>query len=628
MYELLPSRKRQIVGADSHMIFRIVALAAFLLCLAGGPALAQQAKAAAKSGKSGQQAQDKDVQGIPYTAELQGDVGEELRALVTGSLDTFTLQQKPPRTKNLLRRRMEDDLPTLKKILSSRGYFKGKIETALTQGQEGLLAVFTVQPGPRFRFGELRIAPTPKSDPKAPLPAPAAVGLERGAPYTAKAVLDAQSAILKALGQGGYPFPQIADRKVIANHDTNEVSVTFSVVTGPKSGFGETTISGLEHVEPAYAQHFIPWEKGQQFDERLLDKARARLVQTGLFSMATFEKQKITEDGLTPIHIKIVERKPRTVRAGLRYRTDTGIGGKVEWEHRTLLGNGERFHASLDADQVKQELMASFRKPTFMDDDLSLLVEQRITRERDDAYDGESSQTSAGVEYQLGKNLTLGAGVAYRLSRVKDDDEDEETFGLLSFPAFLSWDSRNDLLNPTRGWRFNLSGAPYVDTLGTSSHFVQLQTSFTHYMRLIGEDTLIFATRGMLGTTQGAGLDEVPKDIRFYAGGGNSVRGFAYRMAGDLDSDDNPVGGRSVFEATGELRWRFLGDFGLVAFTDVGRAYADTFPDLDQELFIGAGMGLRYYSFVGPVGVDVAIPLNPRDADDRYQIYVSLGQSF
>lgn len=606
------------------MIFRLVVYILCCLTLLASPLrllAAEQAEAEAPQGQA-------ETPTITYTAELQGPVDETLRELITASVDTFTLQEQPPRTRRLLQLRMTNDEPTIKKILSSQGYFKGTIKTELKKGAEGLLALITVDPGPRFSFGELRIVPTGDSPPKAPLPAPAEVGLEQGAPYQAKAILDAQEKILATLGNNGYPYPKISERKVVADHADNKVSVVFEVQTGPKADFGPTSVSGLEYVDADYVLDQLPWEVGQEFDERLLDKARANLIGTGLFSMAVFEKDPLTEDDQTPLRLEMVERKPRTVRAGLRYRTDTGVGGKVEWEHRTLFGKGEHFHVALDADQVKQELAATFKKPSVFDDDLSLLVEQKVLRERDDAYNGESLHSSVGLEYKIDRNLTAGMGVAYRLSRIEEDDKDDETYGLLSFPAFLNWDSRNDLLNPTKGWRFTLSGAPYFDTLGNASDFFQSQASFTHYIRLIGEDTLILATRGLLGLTQGAQLDDVPKDVRFYAGGGSSIRGFAYRMAGDLDKDDNPVGGRSVFEATGELRWRFLGDFGLVAFTDVGRAFSDQFPDFDNELFVGAGAGVRYYSFVGPVGVDLAIPLNPRDQDDKYQIYVSLGQSF
>ncbi len=599
-------------------------LASLLLCPVPGPCAARGDAAA-----NGAQEQDAALKG--YTAQLQGASSEDMQELITASLDTFTLQDSPPRTRNLLLRRMHDDIPTLQKVLSSRGYFKGKIATALEEGPDGQpVAVFTVTPGPRFSFGKLRIMPTGDSDPKAPLPSLEQAGLSAGQPYTAKAVLSAQSSILETLGNSGYPFPDIANRKVVADHATDTVNVEFHVKTGPTATFGPVSITGLEYVDAEYVHRKLPWKQGQIYDASLVEKARATLIQSGLFAMAAFDKLEMTPEGELPMQLEMTERKPRTFRAGVRNRTDTGPGGKVEWEHRTLFGEGEHFRASLDADMVKQELLASFRKPSFLMDKASLLVEERLVREHDDAYEGETLVSSVGMEYQLSKSLSAGMGVSYRFSRIRDADEekDNELFGLFSVPAYLRWDNRNDILNPTTGWRFDVSGAPYLDTLGTASDFLQGQISYTHSVRLVGEDTLILAMRGLLGSTQGAQLDDVPRNVRFYAGGGNSVRGYAYRKAGDLNDNGDPIGGRSVFEAAAELRWRFLGDFGIVAFADVGRACNDQFPTFDDP-FLGVGMGLRYYSFLGPIGVDVGIPTDRREGkDDRYQIYISLGQSF
>ncbi len=565
-----------------------------------------------------------------YTPVLRGVDNEELQELLTASLDTFTLQQTPPRSLNLLRRRMSDDVLTAKKVLSSRGYFKGTVKIALETGRQAPpQAIFTVAPGPRFCFGKTTILLAPQGDKKAPLPTSEEAGLVRGAPYLAKSVLSAQSFILTTLEEKGYPYPAIEDREVIADHATNTVTVDFLVQTGKIASFGSITVNGLHYVDQDYVLSKLPWTKGQLYDKRLLEKARASLIQSGLFNVVDFSKEPVNEEGVLPLTMDVVERKPRTVRAGLRYRTDTGPGAKLEWEHRTLFGNGEHFSAAVDVDKVKQQFDLTFRKPALMNDDLSLLVQQKYMRERDDAYDGDTLHSSVGLEYRLNKRLTLGAGVAYHLSRLDENDKGKETYGLLSVPAVLSWDSRNDILNPTKGWRFSLSGTPYFDTLGSSTDFMQGLVSYTHYLRLIGEDTLILALRGLLGVTQGAQLDDVPSNVRFYAGGGSSIRGYAYRKAGDLDKDGDPIGGRSVFESTAELRWRFLGDLGMVFFTDVGRAFEDQFPNFDEELFVGAGTGFRYYSFVGPIGLDVAFPLNRRSGeDDYYQIYISLGQSF
>jgi len=100
-------------------------------------------------------------------------------------------------------------------------------------------------------------------------------------------------------------------------------------------------------------------------------------------------------------------------------------------------------------------------------------------------------------------------------------------------------------------------------------------------------------------------------------------------MAGPLQGN-TPLGGLSMLTGSLELRFKITESIGLVPFVDAGTAYLDTVPDFsEQELLYGAGLGLRYYTAIGPVRLDVAVPLKKREGvDSDYQIYVSIGQSF
>ena len=612
----------------------MITMAGLLLCLLLLPALSPAQRNATQEapGETGV-LQTPAGEITSYTTQLQGNMDKELHDLISKSLDTFTLKNQPPRSLNLLKRRMRDDLETLRKILNSHGYFKADMSTALSGPDVTPVATFNVTPGPRFHLKDIEVslrATTPEEQ-GTPLPAAEEIGLVSGAPYTSSAVLEAQSKILEILGSQERPFPEIAERKVIANRGDDTVNVSFVVTPGPRAKFGETTVEGLEHVDKEFVLMRLPWRQGQPYNATLLEKGRTVLIKTSLFAVATFEKGEIDGNGELPILVKATERKPRTFRAGLRYRTDTGPGGKLEWEHRTLFGRGEKLNLSLDADQTEQQFTASFRKPDFLHERLTLLLENSVVRERQDAYDSDSTEATAGLEYAISDRIKVTGGVGYRLSDVNDNG-DKEIFGLVSLPASLRWDTRDDFLDPGSGGLLSCFFTPYFDTLGNAANFLKTQVGYSHYFQLVSGKRLILAVRGKLGVSAmdgGGGLYSIPADVRYYAGGGGSIRGYAYKTAGDLDEDEDPTGGRSLLEATAELRWRFYQDFGMVAFVDAGRYYEQTVPDVGQQLFIGAGVGARYYSAMGPIGLDIAFPLNRRDGiDDWFQIYISLGQSF
>ena len=120
---------------------------------------------------------------------------------------------------------------------------------------------------------------------------------------------------------------------------------------------------------------------------------------------------------------------------------------------------------------------------------------------------------------------------------------------------------------------------------------------------------------------------EIPPDKLFFAGGGGSVRGYGYKSIGVPGPGGIVTGGRYLLEASLEARYKVTNDIGVVGFVDGGYVAADTFPGLD-DLRVGAGIGLRYYTGLGPLRLDAAVPLNKHAGDPDYALYVGIGQAF
>jgi translocation and assembly module TamA len=106
------------------------------------------------------------------------------------------------------------------------------------------------------------------------------------------------------------------------------------------------------------------------------------------------------------------------------------------------------------------------------------------------------------------------------------------------------------------------------------------------------------------------------------------VRGYQYNTLGPTAPNGAIIGGRSLFEASAELRARVTDTIGVVPFIDAGNAFASSAPDFSRPLQMAAGLGLRYYTSIGPLRLDVAAPINPRRGDKPVAVYVSIGQSF
>jgi translocation and assembly module TamA len=157
--------------------------------------------------------------------------------------------------------------------------------------------------------------------------------------------------------------------------------------------------------------------------------------------------------------------------------------------------------------------------------------------------------------------------------------------------------------------------------------YLKVQTQGTAYYPLGREARTVLAARLHLGSIFNGTIPQIPASKRFFAGGGGSVRGYAYQAVGPRLSDGTPQGGSSLMEASAEVRHTLSRRWGVAAFVDAGAVGTNQFPGVN-ELAVGAGLGVRYNLGFGPLRLDVAAPLTKRRGEAPFQIYVSIGQSF
>ena len=201
---------------------------------------------------------------------------------------------------------------------------------------------------------------------------------------------------------------------------------------------------------------------------------------------------------------------------------------------------------------------------------------------------------------------------------------------LAGFRTGVKFDNTDNFLDPTRGSRLQVDVSPFHDFGGFNESFLSSSLHSSHYLSVDDDGDFVVAGRTRIGTIVGADRDKVPAANLFFAGGGGSVRAFGFQRLGPLDSELDPIGGRSVVELGLEFRARITESFGIVPFIEGGNVYEEELPEFGElDLQWGAGLGFRYYTAIGPVRLDIAVPIDKREnIDDDYQFYVSLGQAF
>ena len=520
---------------------------------------------------------------------------------------------------------------TLEKLLRSRGYYDGRVRQTVTDGE----ILYRVVPGPVYRIKSLAISMPPHL--RAGFPG---VGLAVGDPLEAEKVTAGVGIIEKYLGEKACLLNVEVDYQATIIHSENAARLVYMVEQSPEVNIGEVRIEGLATVNEEYLRKRMQLEPGDCFSRRKLDAARLRLLRSNLIAGVSSEVSE-PQDGIVDVTFLLIERNHRTIRLGVGYTSDEGAGVSAGWEHRNILGRGEKFEVEAKVNEVKQAIKSELLVPRFFRDDQEFSATAEASNEERDAYNAEALTIGGTISRRHTKHRTFSVGSELKFSQVQEEGEESENYRLLSFPLAMKIDSTDNLLDARSGATVTMEVKPYLDLKGTGTRFVKNTLVMTGY--LTGDDIKYdptLALRIKAGVISGIDNLDIPADERFYAGGGGSVRGFPYQALGprkllppqnpgDPPTLSDPIGGRALSEISLEGRFRFTETWGGVLFLDGGNAYADPQPSF-SDIYWGAGIGVRYMTAFAPLRFDIAFPLErPKDLDiGGYQVYVSLGQAF
>lgn len=608
--------------------------AGWRLALVGCLALLWSMGAApAQEPDDGEAAAAESLPGLAYEVAFVGLEEPELEELLSRVSQLAALQDRPPASLAALRRRAEEDLERFRQALRSEGFYASDLDFRIEEPAAGEAAPLRIElevvPGTLILLEDYRIDYVGSPPPGPDLPqSPEDLGLELGMAARAPEIVAAEERLARALREGGHPLVRILDRKAVVDHALGAMTVTLEVDAGPAAGFGPVAFAGLESVEEDTLQDLLPWQRGEPWDQLKVEEARLLLARSELFDSVVFEPaEAVDAEGNLPMTIRVAEADHRSIGGGVSFSTDIGPGGEVFWAHRNLFSRNEQLRLSLDASTVQQSAEAAFRKPRFLDPQQTLLSSLTLQLSDTDAFEEQSFKAFTGLERSLATIWTLTGGLEAELSELKDD-EGKRTFAIYGTPLGVRRDGSDDPLNPTEGTRLALTVTPSVGTIEDNIFFLTSNLAGSAYLSVHPEDRIILAARGRIGSIVGEATDVLPASRRLYSGGGGSVRGYEFQSIGPEDDDGDPTGGRSVVEVGAEVRFRVFGSFGLVPFVEGGIIEDSVVPKLDEDFLWAAGLGLRYFTAIGPLRLDVAVPINGRDRDDDFQFYVSLGQAF
>lgn len=487
----------------------------------------------------------------------------------------------------------------------------------------------TVETGPQFHFSRAEVAPLA---PGTEMPE----DFRRGAVALSGSIQTAVTAGLDGWRADGHAKVAVKNQSIVADHRDAMLAAQIGLAPGPVLRFGPLTVKGANRMRVARVIQIAGLTPGLRYSPAALDRAAARLRQSGVFSSVTLsEDTTITPPDVLGVTAQVVEAPLHHYSLGAEVSTLDGATLTGEWLHRNLFGGGERLTISGDVANIDAQsngmdyaLGVTLDRPATPGPDTTASLSAQVSHEDQPDFVADNLTTGLNFTHWFNPRLTGNWGVAYAFSKGHDGGGDF-LFRSLEFPLGLTWDNRDSTMDPTKGVYLGGTAKPFRG-FGITDDGLRLTLDARGYKSYGNRDALTFAARVQGGTVLGADVLRTPRDDLFYAGGGGTVRGLPYQSLGAQVLSGGKlidIGGTDFVAGSAEARWRINGTWGAVAFLDAALVDIGSVTPTGSNWGAGAGIGVRYETGFGPIRLDAALPVHG-GTRGNLQLYIGLGQSF
>jgi translocation and assembly module TamA len=627
----------------------------------------------------------------PYSVKIEPTGNKALDSSLKATSQLQSLRSSAPAGPFALIGRAQSDIERLQTVCESFGYYRREVsitivgrplddanlpETLLTMPKSPAAQVqIKIQLGPLFHLRKVTLEGDVSDK------ARGAFALESGAPAIASQVLAAGTRLQDALQEEGHAFAKVDEPLAFEDAHDPVMDVTYTATAGPVYRLGEISVQGLKRMHAAFVQQRLTIHTGDSYSPSKIERARSDLLSLGVFSGVSVQlpKQEDVKDDRVPVVFQVTERKRHAVSLTAGYSSDLGGSGGATWTDRNAFGNAEQLQVTTNlvdlggtaTKSAGYQGVVQLSKPDFLRNDQSLQYSVGLLKQDLDAYNQTAATAGISLNRTISSRWKASVGVTIEHEQIVQTEgvpnpaippvppylphEFTNHYTLLSFPITLKFDTTglaNPLVDPTHGLRLSGSVTPTESFNSTANNgqtgatstphatFVIVQGLLSTYLDLsqfgwTPEGRSVFAFRALAARAIGASEFSLPPDQRFYGGGSATARGYAYQSIGPLiNGTSTPAGGIELAAIGIEFRQRFYTNFGAALFVDAAAVTPTTglfegkFDQTRGEEGVGAGVGLRYYTPIGPVRVDVGFPIERLQTSGAFEVYVGLGQAF
>jgi translocation and assembly module TamA len=425
----------------------------------------------------------------------------------------------------------------------------------------------------------------------------------KGAILDHRAYERGKATIERTLQRLGYFDARLLDRRVEVHRGERRASIDLRWDSGPRYRFGPATFEGAQFPDPFMAR-FVPWDEGAYYEQQKIEDLQQRLAAAGFFGSIEIEPQvEARADGLVPVRIAVEPAARTAWSVGAYYETNYGAGVRLGVDRRWINDRGHSARGELEVAQALQALTAEYRIPHTSVQGAQWLVGVSARNEDTDTVQARSALLRAGVLGTWNEWTGLASVNALRGSfrvgsREVSMDRSNATvvYPELSFSRVFA----RDRIRPTRGGSLRVTARAASESLASDLDLLQVRVE-GRYVLPAGEGARLLG-RAELGWTDTNRFELLPPELRFFAGGDGSVRGYAWQDLGPVDAAGEPIGGSNVATFSLEYERNFRPAWSWAAFVDGG----NVFDGSDFEPAYGVGGGVRWSSPIGPIRLDLA----------------------
>jgi translocation and assembly module TamA len=508
----------------------------------------------------------------------------------------------------------------VREVLKPLGYYQAQVSASIDRSAKRLRLVVKVEPGDPVLIASVRILVNGPGAQEEKINE-----IVKNSPLREGEILrqdryeEFKKAIKEKAQEAGYLEADFSVHLIRITLAENKAVIELTLETGDRFFFGEITFVPPLTYPETFLKRYLAFQPGEVFSSQKLATSQMNFLSSERFLDVVIEAdQREARDNQIPIRIRLSPSKPKKVRFGIGFDTDQGFGLTGRYRDLNFNRQGNELNSELQLSERLQGLAVDYVLPGNKNLDQKKILKLGVKRELTDSYDTRSLFSQYEYVYPFGQGR-LGAGY---LRLLGEDFEvgGQKGFSTLLIPGIRFWDRRyEDPVHPVRGFWYSLETRGSAPFLGSDSLFLQFLLQGDYLVPLGKGFSLLL--RSQIGTTLlSESLTSLPPSLRFFAGGDNNLRGYDYQSLGPKDETGKVIGGRNMAVGSLEIEKAFSTTWGLAAFYDLGNA----FDDLTQiELKQGAGLGIRLYTPVGPIRLDLAYQIGEKDP--QFHIHFSLG---